>query len=291
MKYLRKFETQEEFSSAFSLLDVPNVSFIVSSNEVKYTPSINQRIPLYVEAIEDLTVSFSTNDIEYSLDDVTWQTLSAGANTPTIYAGNRCFFRAAGLVPTSSNGIGTFTFTGKCNIGGNVMSMIYGSAFIGKKSMPKDYNLRRMFYGNTTLINAKDMIVNCDNITVQGCNIMFKNCTNLVQGCILPAMNLSEKAYANMYEGCSNLEIGSDLPATEVTAAYCYNAMYANCSKLRYQKAMLLTTPSGSETAITGNWMLNVASEGVFVKNSEATWDVTGSHGIPSGWTVETANA
>lgn len=291
MKYLRKFETQEEFSSALSLLDVPNVSLIVSSNEVKYTLETNYLIPLYVEAIEDLTVSFSTNDIEYSLDNVTWQTLPVGANTPTIYAGNKCFFRAAGLVPTLNNGIGTFTFTGNCNIGGNAMSMIYGSAFVGKKSMPNDYNLRRMFFGNRTLINAKDMIVYCDNITVRGCDIMFKNCTNLVRGCILPAMNLSERAYANMYEGCSNLEIGSDLPATEVTATYCYNAMYANCSKLRYQKAMLLSTPSGSGTAITGNWMLNVASEGVFVKNPEATWHVTGANGIPNGWTVETAEA
>jgi hypothetical protein len=37
-------------------------------------------------------------------------------------------------------------------------------------------------------------------------------------------------------------------------------------------------------------WVKGVASSGTFVKNSAATWDVTGVNGIPSGWTVETAD-
>ena len=151
--------------------------------------------------------------------------------------------------------------------------------------MPYDYNLRRMFRDNDTLISAENLVIDSDNITNRGCDIMFKNCRNLVIGCRLPAMNLSERAYANMYEGCINLEIGSDLPALNVTTTYCYNAMYANCNKLQYLKAMLLTPNNdNSENAITGNWLLNVASNGVFVKNSVATWDVRGVHGVPEGW-------
>ena len=30
---------------------------------------------------------------------------------------------------------------------------------------------------------------------------------------------------------------------------------------------------------------------GTFVKNSAATWNVTGVNGIPSGWTITTASA
>lgn len=33
------------------------------------------------------------------------------------------------------------------------------------------------------------------------------------------------------------------------------------------------------------------SSTGTFVKNADATWDVTGTSGIPEGWTVETAIA
>lgn len=31
--------------------------------------------------------------------------------------------------------------------------------------------------------------------------------------------------------------------------------------------------------------------EGTFVKNSAATWNVTGVNGIPNGWTITTASA
>ena len=34
-----------------------------------------------------------------------------------------------------------------------------------------------------------------------------------------------------------------------------------------------------------------VSATGTFVKNSTATWDLTGTSGIPSGWTVVTADS
>ena len=34
-----------------------------------------------------------------------------------------------------------------------------------------------------------------------------------------------------------------------------------------------------------------VASTGTFVKNSAATWTTTGTNGVPSNWTIETASA
>jgi hypothetical protein len=61
--------------------------------------------------------------------------------------------------------------------------------------------------------------------------------------------------------------------------------MFNGCSKLNYIKAMFTTIPSG-----TNNWVSGVAATGTFVKNSEATWDVTGNDGVPSGWTIETAS-
>ena len=50
----------------------------------------------------------------------------------------------------------------------------------------------------------------------------------------------------------------------------------------------MFTTTPGTDTM---NWVDGVASTGTFVKNSAATWNVTGVYGIPSGWTVETASA
>ncbi|MBO6272259.1 hypothetical protein J6O48_05695 [bacterium] len=64
--------------------------------------------------------------------------------------------------------------------------------------------------------------------------------------------------------------------------------MFNGCTNLNYIKAMFTTTPS---TTYTSSWVNSVASSGTFVKNSAATWDVTGVNGIPTGWTVETASA
>jgi hypothetical protein len=64
--------------------------------------------------------------------------------------------------------------------------------------------------------------------------------------------------------------------------------MFLGCTRLNYIKAMFTTTPSATYTS---NWVLNVSSTGTFVKNSAATWNVSGVNGVPSGWTIETATA
>lgn len=59
--------------------------------------------------------------------------------------------------------------------------------------------------------------------------------------------------------------------------------MFQNCTSLNYIKANFTTTPSNSYTS---NWVNNVAPTGTFVKNHNASWDVTGNDGVPTGWTV-----
>jgi len=76
------------------------------------------------------------------------------------------------------------------------------------------------------------------------------------------------------------------LPALTL-ANRCYNWMFTNCASLNYVKAMFTTTPSKDYTS---TWLRGVAANGTFVKNSAATWNVTGETGIPEGWTVETAD-
>ena len=256
-------------------------------------------LPLFVEAIEPLTVRFSLNPIEYSLDNYTWHTLPADTSTPTIGAGKRVYFRASGLTATSADGIGTFSISrGKCELGGNVMSMIWGNDLRNHDEMAVDYNLKRLFRAsadnpNTTIINAERMVVACKTIRREGCAELFVYCAAIVKGCQLPATTIGARAYVSFYRSCSNLEIGSDLPATDLTSAeYCYNGMYAYCSKLRYLKAMILKPDPNNDYrgAQTGNWLKDVASSGVFVKNSKAYWKVSGYHGVPNGWTIEKAD-
>ena len=116
-------------------------------------------------------------------------------------------------------------------------------------------------------------------------NYMFKGCTSLTTAPELSATTLASSCYSRMFYGCTSLTSAPELPA-KTLVSNCYYYMFYKCSKLNYIKAMFTTTPSSSYTR---NWVSEVASSGTFVKNKNATWDVTGTNGIPSGWTVQTA--
>ena len=114
---------------------------------------------------------------------------------------------------------------------------------------------------------------------------MFTHCTSLTTAPQLPATTVSDYCYEYMFYNCKSLTTAPELPATTL-ANQCYSGMFRGCSKLNYIKAMFTTTPSSS---YTNYWVSGVASSGTFVKNKNATWNVTGTYGIPSGWTVQTA--
>jgi hypothetical protein len=116
---------------------------------------------------------------------------------------------------------------------------------------------------------------------------MFYGCTSLTTAPQLPATTLASSCYQGMFSGCISLTEAPELPATTL-ASECYDGMFRNCSSLNYIKAMFTTIPG---TTYTKNWVSGVAASGTFVKNSAATWDVSGADGIPYGWTVQTASA
>ena len=175
------------------------------------------------------------------------------------------------------------------------------------------YCYSHMFEGCTSLTTAPElsattlasdcysyMFTNCKSLTTAPglpatkltsyCyQYMFKGCTSLTTAPELPATTLAGSCYYDMFYGCTSLTTAPELPATTL-ASKCYYEMFSYCTNLNYIKAMFTTTPSGSlPNNYTQNWVNGVASSGTFVKNAAATWDVTGVHGIPEGWTVEIA--
>ncbi len=117
---------------------------------------------------------------------------------------------------------------------------------------------------------------------------MFQGCASLTKGPALPATTLAESCYAGMFNGCSSLIKAPELPATTLVEN-CYWIMFYECSNLNDIKAAFLTSPTDGFTAnYTENWVYGVATTGTFYKNSAATWNATGVHAIPAGWTVQT---
>ena len=267
---------------------------------------------LTFEVAEDGTFSFSKDGLSYSLDNgTTWVALSAGSSTPTVTAGSKVLWKG-NYKAISDGDFGQFSSTGEFDVSGNVMSLTYGDDFKDKTDLAgSDYCFYGLFYGCSKLVYASDIALPATNLVSYCYSHMFSDCTSLItapelpaitlanscyaymfQGCTsltvapeLPAITLANSCYAYMFQGCSFLIVAPELPATKL-ARYCYSGMFYGCSKLNYIKALFTTTPGSSYTP---NWVSGVSSTGKFVKNAAATWNVTGTSGIPSGWTVETA--
>jgi hypothetical protein len=64
--------------------------------------------------------------------------------------------------------------------------------------------------------------------------------------------------------------------------------MFQNCTNLSYIKCLATNL---SASSCVSNWVNGVAASGTFVKKTGVSAWTTGSSGIPSGWTVQTANS
>lgn len=210
-----------------------------------------------------IELSNYTSAFEYSKDGVEWH--STGTSDTVfnlgLRPGEKGYWRCTNPNINSTNGIGHFNGTHPFKVYGNIMSLVYGDDFEGQTSLSgKDNIFKNLFSNNQNLMEAENLI--------------------------LPATTIASNCYQKMFYNCTRLTTAPELPATAL-ASYCYNYMFNGCTNLNYIKAVFTTTPSDDYTMF---WVSGVSATGTFVKNSAAEWDVSGSHGVPNGWTVETAS-
>lgn len=207
--------------------------------------------------------------IQYSKDLTTWNNISFVTDNSSqivLNSGEKLYLKGtnsaygetiSGFYTSAAN----IQSSGNIDVMGNIMSLIYGDNFENNSTISSNRTFTNLFRNNNKLTNAKDLV--------------------------LPTTSLTTGCYQQMFYGCTSLTTAPELPATTLVNS-CYDSMFYGCTSLNYVKAMFTTTPSSSYTS---NWVSGVSSTGTFVKNSSATWDVTGANGIPSGWTVTTASA
>ena len=243
---------------------------------------------LTFEALEPTTFSFSTNNLQYSLDNgSTWTTLTAGNSTPQLAIGDKILWKQTGLTANSTNGIGTFSATGNFNAYGNIMSLYYGDNFVGENDLTRnDYAFKAAFYENIKLIDASNLILPATTLSNYCYQQMFYGCTSLTNAPKLHATTLTTSCYNNMFRDCESLTTAPELPATTLVSS-CYRYMFIGCESLNNIKCL---ATSISASRCTQGWISGVAVSGTFIKAANADWSTkTGIDGIPSGWTVQNA--
>ena len=212
---------------------------------------------------------------EYSVDDgETWETISYSRDygrstySELIPKGKKVLLKNLKSSNTNTGNAFRILASSFFHLEGNVMSLIYGDNFVGKRTCGYFRALTSVFKGNLFLTNIDnlvlpatslssqcylEMFMNCKSLVTVPSDLlpatdltpvddyvstacygsMFKNCTSLTNVPRLPATTLSESCYVDMFEGCTSLEsIPNDLlPATALTDT-CYNGMFSNCISL-----------------------------------------------------------
>lgn len=246
-------------------------------------------VPANVDSTKMTSVSYSTDNGE------TWTTTNVDntaqtITTPTITQGNKVLWKGVGKQMAKSTSVySCFSSTGNFNVGGNIMSLLYGDEFANQVTFPSGStcNFTHLFRNNDKLISAENLTLPATT-SVSNCYYsMFFNCASLATApTILPATTLADSCYANMFNGTSITE-SPILPALN-TVDGCYSYMFNKCSNLSKITAYFITDPA--MMFFTENWVNGVAENGTFVKNSAATWDETGDYGVPQLWTIQTVD-
>ena len=262
MKFLREFETESAYNAEKDNLDLPNVSYVVESQNNYFHPYIPQRdysreyltyevledglLGLFVRKegdAPDVTVSYSINDGEWStLPIIVFGNTGScievsegdvirfkGNNNAFYYYDNEtenvCFNEILLLNSTLTSAIGF-------NAYGNIMSVIYGDNFIGQTSFPNGSsgNLKEFFEG-LGIVDASHLTLPVTALTDACYNMMFQHCSSLTNAPVLPATTLAEDCYVGMFQGCTSLVTAPSLPATTLTNN-CYSDMFVGCTLL-----------------------------------------------------------
>ena len=219
----------------------------------------------YVEFVSSTAMTITpkyTNSgvtLQYSLDAESWNTIAAGATTPSA---NIIYFRGQAtetkslFVSNTTDSAWTFTDATNLECNGKLDRLIQDTLGSDDDVLTiGDYCFGYMFYNNAALITApvlpattlgtncyNNMFYGCTNLTTAPAlpatilanycyNSMFYGCTNLTTAPALPATTLGTNCYQNMFNGCTSLTIAPVLPATTL-ASNCYNNMFRNCTSL-----------------------------------------------------------
>ena len=268
--------------------------------------TVNAVESLYVENLDEsntigVNIFQSSSDVRfdaiyYSKDEgKTWteaeyydydSTKKAILSAP---AGGKLYLRAFapnGISIAGSLGDCYILAAGNHSVGGDVTSLLNG---LGGVEDLTEYGeggtLGGLFYRNSWLVDASDLILPSTTLSIYAYEGMFKDCTNLEKAPKLPATTLSQSCYLSMFSGCSSLTKSPRLPATTLVGG-CYETMFRDCTSLKSVTADF-TDWGESDLGSTSGWLYNVSETGHFYYADGLNVGVTrSSDTIPVGWNV-----
>lgn len=257
---LHKVSVTGDYNDLSNKPTIPSIAPLAKQTYLTYITIYPEDCYFTYIALGDGTCRLANSDYYYSNDlGVTWNHITSSSTLINVVKGDIVLFKGT-IMPQAYAGIGGFKSSVAYEVAGNIMSFLYGDNFRGQTAFPSNMQessgFFEMFNNETKLKSAKHLILTASTVPFQTYGNMFVNCSNLVAGPIIAAETVVDYGCMTMFDGCSNIS-------------------YINT---RFRTLV-------HDNALS-NWLSNVASKGIFIKNVNATWTVTGTSGVPDGWTV-----
>lgn len=229
----------------------------------------------------------NTVDVEYSTDKMTWTPMGTiDSSTFQIYtaipANSKMYLRATATAwGTASEGVRILGKTHK--VGGNILSLLYGSSFTGTETTAAASAFSHLFYGNTALTDASELVIPMTTIDSYAMNSMFYGNTALTAPPDLSHVTRVEgRGMSSMFSGCSSLAGTLDLSNVTRIDIESLRGLLYNCTSITSCDLSALTTVSTS--ALAGAFQGCTSFNAVDIR-SMTTWDTAKS----SNWLNQTA--
>ena len=278
---LKVFETESDYDSAKDSFVYPTISYVKETDKLLYMAK-PLRNYFYIEALADgMTVALNSaapddymgitapsNVLEYSTDLKTWTTLPNDTPSKALNNGERLYLRGnatSGFNPENMMfGMGFFNISQSCNVGGNIMSLLFNDDFEDKTDLTGYVAVFAYLFMVQPIVNATRLILPATTLADYCYGSMFMGCTQLEVAPALPALILGEGCYVSMFNGCTSLTTAPGLPAPILTDT-CYRQMFYGCSNLN--NITMLATDISATDCLT-DWIANGYQwDGTFVKH------------------------
>ena len=193
------------------------------------------------------------------------------------------------MTPNGSEGIGTFSSSGKFDAEGELMTLLYGEYYVGQTGKYANYMFRQMFT-LTKIVNAYNLVIPYNSGSYSySCYYMFNACSELA---VAPKelkgdTYVSNYSFYQMFGNCKKLKktpiIWYNFPAYEAM-----NDMFVYDTLLS-EVYLMQTNNNHVNSSRSLSWLKGVEETGTFYANKNLTWLDTierSEHTIPAGWTI-----
>ena len=217
--------------------------YLAEEKSYKVTVKADLSTPLTLQVLKPGTIVVNKPQpgMQYSLNGGAKKAVPDGTaiNGGDLSVGDKVSFYGDGTNITTyyvgTTGTKISGGTAEVKAYGNIMSLVDEKNFATNKTLTGWYAFRALFYDNTYLTDASDLLLPATTLTARCYQSMFQGCTRLTAAPELPATDLTGASYCyySMFAGCTRLTAAPELPATDLTGAgYCYCNMFNGCTSL-----------------------------------------------------------